>query len=130
MAVDIVEEIIENEMKSAGYDLEKSKNSLEYGDFKWAIVQAYYCIFHSAKAMVYKKGYKERSHYCLLVAIRHLFCDSGEADPILSQIFENAMSLREEADYEMKFSEGSAESLIKDAEKFLNAAKKLLKGFA
>ena len=119
--------IISSEIKTAEYDLERAVKSLEQGDFKWAAVQAYYCIFHSSKALVYIKGYKERSHYCLLVAFKYLYCDSGEMDPSLSEIFENAMNLREEADYEMKFSEEAAEAVVINARKFLEAGKSVLK---
>ncbi len=34
--------IIGAEIKSAEYDLERSRKSLEQGDFKWCIIQAYY----------------------------------------------------------------------------------------
>lgn len=119
-------DIIKNEIKSAEYDLEKAKISLKQKDFKWSIIKAYYTIFHSAKALVYKKGYKEKSHYCLLVAVKHLYCGSGELDPIFSQMFEDAMSSREEADYEFKFSEATSEIVVKDAEKFLDKTKTIL----
>lgn len=120
-------EIIKAGIMTAEYDLEKAKKSLEQGDPKWAIIKAYYSMFHSAKALVCNKGYRERSHYCLLVALRALYCDSGELDPDLSEKFENTMLMREEADYEMKFSEASAHTAIQDASEFLAAAKKLLR---
>jgi len=119
-------DIIKAEIKTAEYDLERAKRSLHEGDPKWAIVQAYYSIFHSAKALVYLKGYKERSHYCLLVAFRHLYCDSGNMDPDLSDKFETVLLMREEADYDMKFSEDASESAIKCASEFLIAAKSVL----
>ncbi len=118
--------IISAEIKSNEYDLERSRKSLEQGDFKWCIIQAYYCIFHSAKAMVYSKGYKEKSHHCLLVALRHLYCYSGEADPGLAEVFGNSLNMREEADYEMSLSEQAGEIIIKDAERFLKTAKAIL----
>ncbi|MBI2675971.1 MAG: HEPN domain-containing protein [Candidatus Aenigmarchaeota archaeon] len=118
--------IVDTEIRSAEYDLERAKKSFAQGDFKWGIIQAYYCIFHSAKALVCRKGYKEKSHHCLLVALRHLYCDPNEADPDLAEIFENSMGLREEADYEMSFSEQASRIIIGDAERFLKAAKAIL----
>jgi uncharacterized protein (UPF0332 family) len=70
-------EMIEKEITSAEYDLSRSKESIEDKDYKWASVQAYYSMFHAAKALVLKKGYREKSHYCLIVAIRELYVKDG-----------------------------------------------------
>jgi uncharacterized protein (UPF0332 family) len=40
--------LILKEMEGAAYDLEKARESLEDDDAKWAIVQAYYAMFHAA----------------------------------------------------------------------------------
>jgi len=49
-------DIIAKEMASAEYDLDKSRNSCEEGDYKWTIAQAYYSMFHAARALIYSKG--------------------------------------------------------------------------
>jgi len=48
-------EMIEKEITSAEYDLSRSKESIQDEDYKWASVQAYYSMFHAAKALVLKK---------------------------------------------------------------------------
>ena len=58
-------EMIEKELEGAKYDLSSAKESLHDKDIKWASVQAYYSIFHAAKSLVLKKGFREKSHYCL-----------------------------------------------------------------
>jgi uncharacterized protein (UPF0332 family) len=73
----ITQEMIAKELKSAEYDLNKAKLSYEEGDFKWAIVQAYYAMFHGIRALVYSKGYREKSHYALKIAFKELFVDAG-----------------------------------------------------
>jgi uncharacterized protein (UPF0332 family) len=70
LTIEVTKEMIEKEITSAEYDLSRSKESIEDKDYKWASVQAYYSMFHAAKALVLKKGYREKSHYCLIVAIR------------------------------------------------------------
>jgi uncharacterized protein (UPF0332 family) len=52
-------EMIQKEIESAEYDLERSNESMKNEDYKWASVQAYYSMFHAAKALVLKKGYRE-----------------------------------------------------------------------
>ena len=116
--------MVEREIDSAKYDLDKAKDSFTKRDFKWATVKSYYVIFHCCRALLYSKGYRERSHRCLLIGLRELFKNTLEDNLIKS--FEEAMDLREEADYESKFSESSAESVFEDAEEFLEKAKTLI----
>jgi len=60
-------EMIEKEITTAEYDLERSKESMKDEDYKWASVQAYYSMFHAAKALVLKKRISRKksllSHY-------------------------------------------------------------------
>jgi len=107
--------LILKEIKGAIHDLEKARKSLSDGDFKWATVQAYYAMFHSARALRYSRGYREKSHRALLTAIRELFSRSGELDHELVEDLGNAMDMREEADYGMVFSETGAEEGVENA---------------
>lgn len=93
-------------------------------NFKWATIQGYYSIFHSARALLYSKGYREKSHYALLVAIKELFTQNIVSS--LIQGFEDAMSLREAADYGLTFSKEGAKDVINTAKKFLIRAKEIL----
>ena len=112
-------------MKGAKSDLETARKSLQDGNFKWATIQGYYSIFHAARALLYSKGFREKSHYALFVAIRELFRD--ELDLSLIQGFEDAMNLRQTADYGLTFSEEGAIDVIETAEKFLLTTKEVLK---
>ena len=85
------------EIKAARADLEDAAESLERKKFKWAIVQGYYSMFHSARALLFNRGYREKSHYALLAAIRELYSNTIERS--LLQEFEHGMFLRQEADY-------------------------------
>lgn len=119
-------EMIQKELDSAEYDLERARNSLEEEDFKWSAVQSYYCMFHSAKALVLKKGYREKSHFCLVIALRELY---AKEDTLYAEMIENlelCMHLRHEADYGLTYHPESAETAIKYAEDFLNNVLKIL----
>ena len=117
--------MIEKEIEVAESDLKDARDSLERGKFKWATIQGYYSMFHGARALLYSRGFREKSHYALLIAIREIF--SRELKPSLIDRFEDAMNLRQEADYGLKFSEAGAIETIEGAEELLNAAKELLK---
>jgi uncharacterized protein (UPF0332 family) len=102
-------DLIRKEIKAAISDLEEAKDSLSRERFKWATVQGYYSMFHAARAMIYSRGFRERSHYALLIALRELFGNQLDSEDI--QNFEEAMDLREEADYGLVFSEEGATSV-------------------
>jgi uncharacterized protein (UPF0332 family) len=122
--ISVDRKLILKEIEGAISDLEEAKDSLSRKKFKWAIIQGYYSMFHAARALVYSKGFREKSHYALLVALRELFGNQLESE--LVENFEEAMSLREEADYGLIFSEEGATSIVNNAGKFLNKVKEIL----
>ena len=81
-------------------------------------------MFHSARALLYSKGYREKIHHALLVAIRELF--SKELAPTLTDKFEDTTNLREEADYGLRFSQAGAEAAIEGATEILQATQEIL----
>ena len=117
-------DLMRKEIDGATSDLESAGISLEKGDYKWATVQAYYSMFHSAKALVLSKGYREKSHMCLLVAFGELFADSLPAKHY--ERFRDCMNLRHDADYGLIYSEGSAREVVAWAGEFLEEAGKML----
>jgi len=119
-------EMTQKELDSAEYDLQRARNSLEEEDFKWAAVQSYYSMFHAAKALVLKEGYREKSHFCLIIALRELYVKEDKLNAEMIENLELCMSLRHEADYGLTYHQESAETAIKYAEDFLNNALKIL----
>ena len=92
--------LVKKELSVAMSDLSDAKAGYENERYKWSTVQAYYAMFHAARALIYSQGYREKSHYCLAIALRSLFVDEGTMDAKLVRDFLNAMNLREAADYE------------------------------
>jgi len=121
----ISKDMILKEIEAAQTDLQDAQDSLQCNKFKWATIQSYYSMFHSARALLFSKGYREKSHYALLLAIRELFFNELE-NSLINQ-FEQGMGLRQEADYGLKFSEIGALGTIDGAEKLLAKTTKILK---
>jgi uncharacterized protein (UPF0332 family) len=119
-------EMIKKEIENAEYDLARAEESVLKGDSKWASVQAYYSMFHSAKALVFKKGYREKSHICLLIALRELYVRSREMDKDIVDQFEMCMDVRHEADYGLSHDEESARICIESAIKLLVSTKNFI----
>lgn len=117
---------MKKELSIASGDLSDARAGYENERYKWSTIQAYYAMFHAARALIYSRGYREKSHYCLAIALRALFVDEGAMDARLARDFLNAMNLREAADYEAKFSQSGAKAIITSAEKFIEKVTAIL----
>lgn len=118
-------DMILKEVAAAESDLKDAQDSMQNDKFKWATIQAYYSMFHSARALLFSKDYREKSHIALLLAIRELF--SKELERSLIDRFEDGMNLRQQADYSSTFSEAGAIDTIDGAEELLRKSKEILR---
>lgn len=119
--------LIPKELENAKSDLKTALDSLKRKNYKWATIQTYYSMFHTARTLLYSRGYRERSHYCLIIALKTLFVSENLIDIRLIEAMQMAKTLRENADYENEFSKSSAEILAQKAQIFLKQAEKILK---
>ena len=115
-------ELIKKELSVAQSDLSDAKAGFDSQRYKWSTIQAYYAMFHAARALIYSRGYREKSHYCLATALRALFVDERLMEAQSVRDFLNAMDLREAADYEAEFSQSGAKAVIASAERFIEKA--------
>lgn len=116
------------ELHVARADLAAAQNSLKQKDYKWATVQAYYTMFHAARTLLYHKGYREKSHYCLILAMKAFYVSEGVLEMRLVDSLQAAKAMREGADYENTFDTKSAKALVEQAEEFLQVAEGVYRG--
>ena len=65
--------LVGKEIKSAREDLKEAEDRYANKRYKYATVTAYYAAFHAGRALIYSRGYREKSHYYLIVALQSLF---------------------------------------------------------
>ena len=114
------------ELEVAGEDLKACRESVEQKNYKWATVQAYYAMFHAARTLLFHKGYREKSHYCLIRAMKAFYVDENLLEARLVESFQMAKALREGADYENTYDAETATSLADQAGDFVKAAQVIL----
>lgn len=119
--------LVKKEIEVAFLDLKSARESFKNKNYKWATIQTYYSMFHSARVLLYSKNYKEKSHYCLVEAIRVLYVEKGLLSHQFVEALQKAKNLREDADYHSDFNKEGAEILIKLAREFLAEVKQILK---
>lgn len=118
--------LVQKELSIARSDLSDAREGFGAQRYKWSTIQGYYAMFHAGRALVYSRGFREKSHYCLAVALQALFVDEGLMEARAARDFLNAMNLREAADYEAEFSEAGAKAVIASAQRFIRAALAIL----
>jgi uncharacterized protein (UPF0332 family) len=118
---------VKKELQEAEGDLSEAVNRFDNKKYKYATINGYYSMFHSARALIYSKGYREKSHYYLLVALKSLFVDTNALSEEIASGFHDAMILREDADYHGNFTKDGAEAVLKTAKELLALAKSILK---
>ena len=107
------------ELETAKADLETARKTYKEDDYKWATIQIYYSMFHSARALLYAKNLREHSHYCLISAIKTLYVETKQLPVDLLEGLQEAKNLREDADYYNRWSKQGCEKLLKLAERLL-----------
>jgi uncharacterized protein (UPF0332 family) len=118
--------LVKKELASARNDLSEAEESLGRKRFKWATIQAYYSMFHSARAFLYNNNYREKSHYCLIVALEYFYVREGKLSSRLVEGLQRGKNLRENADYYDQWSKTGAEETIKLAKEFIESANQII----
>ena len=118
--------LVDKELQVARSDLAEAEASYERSGYKWSTIQSYYAMFHAARALLYSREYREKSHYCLSVAMRHLFCSQGQLEEQMINDLDDARALREDADYRTEFAPVGARHNLTAARRMVELAGRLL----
>ncbi len=106
---------VDNSLKIAKRFLRSARKSLEIEEYEMAEIVAYNSGFHSARALLFAKGYIERSHYCLGIVLKYLYKE-GEIVKLLNTfdkirlsrhnvLYSGVLITREEAEFVVNFAE-------------------------
>ncbi|MFH1249356.1 MAG: HEPN domain-containing protein [archaeon] len=132
---------MQGHLEKADHNLKFVKSTLELKEFNdWAIVSAYYSIYHASLALCALKGYSTRDHNATLLILINEFYGKGlqkeeieivnnstlEKEEVLYYI--EAKSSRNKASYSTQkaFGQGEAKVLRKKAISFVNKAKEII----
>lgn len=117
---------IRHQIEIAEKYTKKAEKIFESGVFDISFLTLYISIFHSVRALLYYKGYTERSHFCLFEFVREEF-DEPEIKR-LAEISQNYRETRHMIQYEGSLcSEASAREAITDAKNFLKSVKRIIR---
>ena len=128
-------------MKKALSDIDTMQYLYDGEKTDWVASAAFYAMYHSLLAVLYKLGYESRNQECTITAIeilvenKKLSIDKALIDMIRNAHYEeleskrNAKSTREEMQYSAKLSLGDArcKALMRNAISFVEKMRAVLK---
>ena len=119
---------IKEELEVAKTRLKAAKLLFEKGMLEDTVNRAYYSFFHAAKAMLNVLGYDAKTHSGLISEFGLRIIKTSMLDKKFAQYFRRAFEMRESSDYEIGivFSEEEVQTLIKNAEEFLQKAQEFV----
>ncbi|MBS3069463.1 HEPN domain-containing protein [Candidatus Micrarchaeota archaeon] len=118
-------------LKMGKHKLEIAKKEMEHKIYESALINAYTCMFHCARALLYRDGYKERSHFAVGVYVNERYLGKIERKYLnelnaLRVVRHGLMYGLEEED--AKECAQKAKEAVETAEGFLKAVEKLIEG--
>lgn len=118
-------ERMHSSIKLAKHYLERGEGNakLEYNDV--AFLMAYNAMFQCCRALLFKDGIVEHSHYCAIKYIREKYANTELGG--LAEILDNYRQSRHILQYEGdKVSEKEARNALEDAKKLIEKTRKII----
>lgn len=122
-------------------DMEKSRKSMEIAKnrikeaeqviklkvYKFAILEAYMAMFHASRALLYKDGVQEKSHYAVYIYLKEKY--SHKIPLSIINFLNIHRTERHEAMYGLEYVAGKddAISALEDAKLFVKEVEKILR---
>jgi len=109
--------------------LEEAKKNLEFDLVDSCLVSSYSAMFHAARALLIRDGFREKSHYCLARYVEEKYVNTNTLSSSIVALLDRFRELRHEDLYELDFLATSedAEEAIKNAEIVIREVEKLIR---
>lgn len=115
-------------IEMAEHKLGLAEQEFEHKIFENAIITAYNAMFHAARALLFRDGFKERSHFAVYVFVNEKY--GGKLEKKYLNELQSLRLWRHELMYGIgkpsEMQETEADSAIKVAKGFIAAVKKIL----
>ncbi len=120
-----VNERVEKSLETSQRFLKSAKKNLKIEEYEMCFLASYNSMFHSLRSLLFNKEYIEKSHVCLIKAIRKLY-DDEELGYFLDS-FNRIRISRHEVQYRGYFcKEDEAKFIIKESENLIKKVNEIL----
>ena len=117
-----------NSIETAYKWLEEAEKNLASGSFNSCLLSCYLAMFHSARAILYRDGFREKSHACIARYLEEKYVKKGLLKRELIELLDHHRELRHQDQYGLEFfaSEEDCKQALETAESFFAEMKKLI----
>lgn len=119
---------VEASLLRAEKALRSAKLLEENGEPEDAVSRAYYAMFHAARAILFSKDVKAKTHRGTISLFGEKIVKEGVLSREFADMLRKALDLRQKSDYELyaELNEELVKEVIKNAGKFVEKIKELL----
>ena len=106
---------------------DESIKNRDAGAYSSSLITSYLAIFHASRAILFRDGIREKSHYCIGVYLE-AYQEKGLLEERWTLLFNRMRNSRHAGQYSFQTTptHDEAESSIKSAKAFINRIKRLL----
>jgi len=118
----------EESIKTAESWLEEAENNLRSKAFRSCILSNYSAMFHSARALLFLNGFREKSHFAVARFIENFYVNKNLLEKKWVELLDHYREARHDDQYSTSFiaSEDEARNALKSANEFVKRMKRLL----
>jgi uncharacterized protein (UPF0332 family) len=108
--------------------LSEAKKGLNNEAFNSSVLSSYLAMFHSARAILFLDGFREKSHYCIARYIEEKYVKNDQLEAKWIKLLDHYREIRHDNQYNIEFfsSREEAENAFKSAREFLDRMEVLL----
>jgi uncharacterized protein (UPF0332 family) len=116
----------ENSITAAEKWLREARATLDAKAYNSSMMCSYLVLFHSARSILYRDGYREKSHYCVARYLES-YVSGGELEGEWVDLLDHYREQRHRNQYDLNLdaSDVEAEEAFDAAERFLGRIKRL-----
>lgn len=115
-------------MKRAERWLEEVEKSLNNELYDSCLISSYLAMFHSARAVLFRDGWREKSHFCIARYLEEMYVKKGKLEREWIDLFDRLRETRHADQYDVSYfaTREEAESALNIAFEFVERMEKLL----
>ncbi len=108
--------------------LQESEKNIGAGAHNSAVLSSYLAMFHSARAILFKDGYREKSHACVARYLEELYVKKKLLDEKWVELLDHYREIRHSDQYNLSFftTEEEAKKALESAKEFIEIMKHLI----
>ena len=116
-------------MAKADRWLKEARKNLEHDLLDSCLVSSYSAMFHAARALLFRDGFREKSHYCVARYLEEKYVGRKKLPRVVVDLLDRLRNLRHTDLYQLDFfaTKEEAEEAIKSAELVIGEITHLIK---